>query len=215
MKKCLIFDFDGVVADTEAGRYAMLTDILVRSYGISMGEHCRMEDLVGLHTSAALKKFFPQLSEEQHREIYAERNTEYQRNLDKYCLVYPQAVESITALSKKFDVKMATANDRSNIEILLRHIGLDKVFTQVFTREVLEDKGKKSYAKILPLIPYAPHECYVMEDSPVGIQSAKEAGFECVLFNRYNNPEAIRYADHVVREYGELVGVVSKPCISQ
>ncbi len=210
MKKCLIFDFDGVVADTEAGRYAMLTGILARRYGIDMGSHCRIEDLVGLHTSVVLKKYFPQLSEEQRHEIYRERNSEYQRQLDKYCLVYPQAVESIAALSKQFDVKMATANDRSNIEILLRHIGLDKVFTHVFSREELEDKGKKSYAKILPLLPYAPHECYVMEDSPVGIQSAREAGFECVLFNRYNNPDALRYADHVVASYGELMELLNR-----
>ncbi|MDR2937638.1 MAG: HAD family phosphatase [Prevotellaceae bacterium] len=209
MKKCLIFDFDGVVADTEAGRYAMLTNLLARRHSIDMSARCRMEDFVGLHTTAALKKFFPQLSEEDICKIYAERNVEYQQNLDKYCLVYPQAVESITALAQKFDVKMATANDRNNINILLRHIGLDKTFTEVFTREELEDKGKKSYAKILPLIPYAPHECYVMEDSPVGIQSAKEAGFECVLFNRYNNPEALKWADHVVTSYEELIKLVS------
>ncbi len=209
MKKCLIFDFDGVVADTEAGRYTMLSEILARRFNITMSEGCRIEDLVGLHTSVVLKKFFPQLNEEHRHEIYRERNTEYQRNLDKYCLVYPQAVESIIALSKKFDVKMATANDRTNIELLLRHIGLEKTFTHVFSREELEDNGKKSYARILPILPYSPHECYVMEDSPVGIQSAKAAGFECVLFNRYNNPDALSHADHVVTSYEELMTLLN------
>lgn len=206
--RCIIFDFDGVIANTEAGRYKVLSELMEEYHNIKLGEHHPIDNLVGLHTTSFLKEYFPQLTLEEVNKLSKDRYKAYFENLTDYCIVYPLAVESVAAIAEKFDVKMATANDRKNIEVLLKHIGILQYFSHIYTREDLEKNGKKYYPNILSHLSYSPEECWVIEDSLVGISSAKEAGFTTVLFNRYDNPEAKKYADYIITSYPELMNLL-------
>ncbi len=48
---CIIFDFDGVIADTDLGRYKVLKQILL-DYDTELANSFNKKDLIGLSTKS-------------------------------------------------------------------------------------------------------------------------------------------------------------------
>lgn len=51
---------------------------------------------------------------------------------------------------------------------------------------------------------HQPHECIAIEDSPTGIQSAKDAGMYCIGINSSRRPELLRAAHAIINHYDEI-----------
>lgn len=206
--QCIIFDFDGVLADTEKGRFNQLSKLLLQR-GIRLGERCREKDLFGLSTSAFLRKFFPEMSEREIEEITYIRHSDYLNNLPSYCIPYPYTGETVKELQKRgYRLVLATANETQAIPVLLKHIGLNGEFSSVYGREIMEDSnGDKSYYFLSQKMEYPPASCVVIEDSLVGVKAAKKAGYFTIAMNRYGDTQIIQTADMAVNNLNELLNL--------
>ncbi len=183
---CLIFDFDGVIADTDLARYYILKDIL-REYEIDFGEQFSMKDLIGLSTESFLKKNFETLSVEQVNEIVNKKHQLHFNHLDKYVLPFPHARETLRYFHTRFDLAMVSANPQKNLEILLNHLEITHFFKWILGREVCEnDKLEKSYLPVASKIQRDVSECIVIEDSEYGVNAARQAGYFCIRFDPHN-----------------------------
>lgn len=203
-KKNLIFDFDGVIADTDYGRYKLLKIILAK-YDIKL-KHS-IEDIKGISTKKFLKDNFAFLSKPIMQDIISERRNLFFNNLDKYCFVYPGAVETIIDLKKLgYDLYLATSNDEEMIAKLLDYSGLKKIFIRVVPREQSEDylSGKKNYNQVLAILKKKANDCIVIEDSPAGVIAAKNASIFCIAFNHDNNSIVTEKADIIIKNYSEF-----------
>ncbi|MCD4759257.1 HAD hydrolase-like protein [archaeon] len=201
--ECILFDFDGVIAETDTGRIQLLSQVL-DSKEIDSTK-MRSQDIIGLSTATFLRKTYPKLSENIIIEIISIRQQLFIKDLSRYCKPYPHAQETVKHLSTKFDLQLATTNSYSNSISMLNFLGLTECFSQIYSREVIENEhGIKDYNLIVNKIGHEIENTIVIEDSEVGIKSSKNAGFFCIGFNHYNSESIKNNADLVVTSFEQI-----------
>lgn len=204
--RCLIFDFDGVIADTDTGRFEALNEVLAQR-GVDLESTCSVEDLQGKSTERFLKDNFLSFSSPLIRDILSERRDLFFNHLEKYCIVYPGAVDTIRDLhGAGFQLALATSNDTHTINTLLEFVGIKQFFISILAREQTENgvTGLKDYGLVMKILNKKNRECIVIEDSPVGVMAAKNADLFCIAFERFKSDILSREADIIIHDYDEL-----------
>jgi len=207
--KCVIFDFDGVIADTDTSRYAIMQDLLL-PYGFDFQKQFKIEQLVGKSTSAFLKQYYSQIPEDERKKLALNRQTMYVDDLNKYCKTYHGAVDTLRKLKESGkDLRLATANDKWVVDKVLIHLQISDCFSKIYYKEVTEnEQGNKDYSNVKNAIEYAQNQCVVVEDSPVGVAGAKRAGYYCMAFNHFNIQEISQSADVVIQSFADLKSLI-------
>lgn len=208
-KKNIIFDFDGVIAETEHGRYELLATLLT-NHGVNLKENYAVQDIAGIPTDIFLKTNFPALTNEKIVEIVKERRNLFFKDLGKYCSVYPGASETIKDLKKQgYSVILATTNDSVVGEKLLEFIGIENEFTHKLYRNDIQniETQKKDYSMLVKKLGVRPNNSVIIEDSYIGISSAKSNSFFCIAFNRYGDKSIENLADITISDFRELRSV--------
>ncbi len=204
---CLIFDFDGVIADTDSGRFKILKRILSK-YDTAKIQSFSKKDLIGLSTKSFLKKFTNDLSDKDVDKIIKERYKLFYSNLSDYCIPYPNMKTTIEKLSSQYDLAIVTTNSKENVLKLLEHLGVLLFFKWIIGREECENNLVKTYTKVSGIINKNISECVVIEDSNYGVESAKKENFLCVRFD----PDKIfdkRIEDFKVESYNGLTKLLT------
>ena len=205
----ILFDFDGVIADTESGRYEAYCDIF-EEYGYDMSSRCSLPDLVGLTGDGFIGKFFPEIPDDRVQEIVCKRQSYYTKHLDRFCKPYPGMRQTIAELKRKgYYLALTTANTTAVARQLLDHVGVLEYFDVVCGREICEDPVTKvkDYSRVPRQIDKTIAECIVVEDSPVGVSGAKRSGFYCIAFEHFEDTVLTEQADAIVHDYNDLRGL--------
>ena len=138
----VLFDFDGVIADTEQGRYAVFAEIMAEQ-GLDFKARVSLSQMQGLTGRAMMKRYFPELPAEQALSIVRRREQIYMANLADYCIPYPGVKETVTALKERgFYLANTTANSTETAGILLRHVGIFHLFDKVLGYEYCENPAR-------------------------------------------------------------------------
>ena len=204
-KNSIIFDFDGVIADTDKARYDVLA-IILKKYNIDLNCAVSIQDLAGYSTRSFLINKFPLLEEREVSEIVAERRKLYLDKLDKYCKPFDLAIQTISDLYKVgFDLAIATTNDQFVMNKIIHHLGIANYFTNVFTRDVIETSFNKvkNYDVVLNKWKKKADQCIAIEDSYIGFVSANAAGIFTIKFGTYTFPQIDKVGIQV-KDYYEL-----------
>ena len=202
----ILFDFDGVIADTEHGRYEAYCDIF-EEYGYDLRSRCKMTDLLGFTGDGFMSRFFPEIPSELVKEIVRKRQKYYMEHLDRFCKPFPGARQTIADLkSKGYYLAVTTANSTAVVKQLLETIGALEYFDAFCGKEICEDPVTKvkDYSRVPAQINKTIEECVVIEDSPVGVAGAKRGGFYCVAFDHFKDPVITEQADVIVHNYNDL-----------
>jgi len=201
----ILFDFDGVIGDTENGRYEAYCEIF-GEFGYDLRSRCTMLDLVGFTGDGFMKKFFPEIPADQAKEMVHRRQKHYMDNLEVFCKPFPGAQQTVRDLKQMgYYLALTTANATAVAMQLLQTIELLEYFDAVCGREICENPitKVKDYSRVPAHINKTVDECIVIEDSPVGVTGAKHGGFYCIAFEHYEDP-AIKQADVIVKNYSDL-----------
>ena len=202
----LLFDFDGVLADTEAGRYDAYCDIF-EEYGYDLRSRCVMTDLIGFTGDGFMSKFFPEIPADIVKEMVYRRQKHYMDHLDKFCIPFPGVRQTIADLKQKgYHLALTTANSTAVAKQLLEVVGVLEYFDNICGREICEDPVTKvkDYSRVPAQINKTIDECVVIEDSPVGVAGAKRSGFRCIAFDHFEDPVIKEQADAIVHDFNEL-----------
>jgi phosphoglycolate phosphatase-like HAD superfamily hydrolase len=200
----LIFDFDGVIANTDLGRYNLLKKILCE-FDVELSNSIKRKDLIGLSTKAFLVKFSKKLNQYEIDKIIKKRHDLFFSNLDKYCIPYDHVKDSILHLHSKYDLAIVTTNSIENVIVQLKHLGIYKLFKWIVGRELCETKElKKTYSEIPNALNKKVYECIVIEDSDFGVNAAKKEGYFCFRFDP-ENTFGKGSEDDRIESYVELV----------
>lgn len=183
---CLIFDFDGVIANTDLGRFNALNQILPK-YDSELSKSMIQTDFIGLSTKSYLKQKSRILTDLQIDDIVNQRHELFFSNLSSYCIPYKNMKETIEFFHGNYDLALVTTNSKKNAEILLEHLGIKDFFKWIIGREISENKHLvKSYSLVPDKINKMISECIVIEDSNIGVDAAKREGFFCIRFDPEN-----------------------------
>ena len=212
----ILFDFDGVIADTENGRYEAYCDIF-EEYGYNLRNRCVMTDLLGFTGDGFMSRFFPEIPPELVREMVRKRQKYYMEHLDRFCRPFPGARQTIADLKQKgYYLAVTTANAVAVVRQLLETVGVLKYFDILCGREICEDPMTKvkDYSRVPAQIGKTVEECVVIEDSPVGVAGAKRGGFYCIAFEHFKDTVITEQADVIVHNYNDLRRLFGLPEIN-
>lgn len=231
MIRALIFDCDGVIADTEPAHYAMFNRVL-RGRGFYISRRTYDRAYLALNDRDCFKAFSENnrlgWSDREILACAAEKAGLYGRFLrEGRVKIYPGVRSLIRDASGKAQLAVCSGALRNEVEHILRASGLARYFPVIVAADDVK-RGKPSpegfrlaLEKLNRRAPFArrrnrgrpaaprlrgiePGECVVIEDSPPGIEAAGAAGMRCIGVT--NSYPAIRLgrADWVVRS---LAGV--------
>lgn len=182
--KALLFDFDGVLADTEALHLKAWREVLA-PYDLELDWATYERECVGVSDIAMCNVFCKlcrkPITPDEIRALYPRKRKIFQELTGASVIVDPQLVEMLRQFG---DLKLAvvTSSNRAEVEPLLQRSGVLSILTGVvYGGDVKHHKPHpEPYVAALRLVGAMPDEAVVFEDSDAGTQSGKAAGCRVV-----------------------------------
>ena len=207
----LIFDVDGVIADTEAVNARATIKAFADIVGV---EGVRREDFeAGLgrgaeeYVRAAARVHGLELRGEQVAELTAVRQENFLEVLA--CEELP-AFEGVLELmgqalsDESFEVAIATSSTREKSEAVLRaaKVPYEKMVYITGSEVVHKKPDPELFLLAAGRIGVDAGRCVVIEDAPDGVAAAKAAGAVCIAVTNSTGAEKLAAADMVVSSLG-------------
>jgi len=182
MSFTVLWDNDGVLADTEGLYYRATREVLAR-VGIVLAPDEFRE--ISLRRGESTFQLAAQrgVPNEEIACLRSERDRLYSEFLAaQSCLV--QGVEEVLrSLHGKVRMGVVTSSRRDHFNIVHAKSGLLRYFDFILTREDYEHTKPhpEPYLTAMKRHRLTPEQCIVVEDSERGLASAKAAGLECLI----------------------------------
>jgi len=184
MIRAVIFDFDGVLVDSEPIRFRAGVQALAE-VGVSLTWEQFLSTWLGRTDAAGLGDILGPRFATQGPGIIARRNVLYEQALGEVP-AYPDAVRLLSRIPVGVRVAMATGSRRPEVEGILNRLGLPRYFHALVTAE----DYRRAKPDPDPFLTAAgrcdvpPVGCLVVEDSPAGVAAAHAAGMPVVGVDR-------------------------------
>ncbi|OUM84395.1 HAD family hydrolase [Caldibacillus debilis] len=182
--KAVIFEFDGIILDTETPWFAAYADVF-REEGVELPLEVWAN---GIGTSFEHDPIFDLLAEGTGRDVdvaaIRRRAFDRYKKLTESLSVLP-GVEALLSDAKRLGLKvgLASSSDRAWVEGFLRKYGLLGHFEAISTMEDVErvKPAPDLYLRTLRLLGVDAREAFAIEDSLHGLNAALAAGLRCVV----------------------------------
>ena len=204
----VIFDFDGVLADTEALHYDAFRDVFAdRAWPLSQREY--LERYLGYDDRGLIVEYgrdhgLP-LSPADVDAIVHEKSRAFRNRLAAASVVYPGARESVARLGARWPLGIATGSLRDEVIDILTAADLLSGFHAI----VAADDGAGSKPSPAPYLAVAArlgvpaNRCVAIEDSPGGLLAARAAGMRTIAVTS-TMPRHVLHADLIVDHLDEI-----------
>jgi len=202
--KAVLFDFDGVIARTMEDNYAAWKKALSEE-GIALAKDDYFL-LEGINTRELARQLLANNNKDlQLAEALSRRKDEYYLLNNNFSL-YEGAVETVRALKAKgYKLAIVTAANFTRLSNTLAQ-NIINVFDSVITGDK-SPRGKPfadPYLAAAKELTLRPQECVVVENAPIGIEAAKNAGMYCIAITSTLNARYLTKADKIVADISEI-----------
>jgi beta-phosphoglucomutase len=193
--KAVIFDFDGVIADTMKDNFAAWNQAF-SAYNVQLNplDYFLLEGMGRFQVAEFLLRKYG-LDAGLEKQIVEAKEENYL--LKNKFSVYPEINSIFTFLNnKKIPIAMATGASRERVEKTLKEDFLKQIHVLVTVDEVKKGKpDPESYYQATKKLKLKTEECLVIENAPLGIQSAKAAGCTCFAIETTLDKKYLKEAD--------------------
>ncbi len=209
MIKAVIFDFDGVIADTEHVHYEAFKKVLnLNNYDLTENEY------YSNYLAYDDKTFFAKYYEHKNLDLNKDFLNRLLRNkseafdilISNNIKIYPGVIDFIKHISSKYRIAIGSGALKKEIIQILEIIHITGLFEIIISADdVAECKpNPEVYNKVLAKLNnkqdrgIKADECIVIEDSISGIKAAKSAGMKCVAVTNSYPKEKLKEADLIL-----------------
>ena len=212
MIKAIIFDFDGVVVDSEPLHFKVFQQML-GDEGINLTKELYTSKYLAYDDKTfftrSLSDFGKYENTKQINDLIDKKSEIFEALIDENINVFAGVSDFLDEVNGKYPVAIGSGALRSEIEIILEKKGLQKYFDFIVSADEVEHckPNPEVYLKVLNEFnsinkdKLSAGECLVFEDAVHGIQAAKSAGMKCVgITNSYSQNE-IAEADIVIESF--------------
>jgi beta-phosphoglucomutase len=204
----IVFDFDGVLADSEMLHLRVYRELLEPS-GVKITTEQYYERYLGFDDEGAFQQIATDyklmLGDEEIELLIAEKARRFEALVASGGVMYPTAAACVRRLAPAWPLGIASGAQRSEIELMLQGAGLRDAFRFIVAAGDT-DQGKPApdpYRRAAELHGVAPAACVAIEDSHAGLESARRAGMRTIaIANTY--PRETLSADAVIGSLDEI-----------
>lgn len=187
--KTALFDFDGVIVDTEP-IYDIFWNEAAERYGLGIDNFA--QKIKGTTLPNILEKYFSDYSEEFRRKVIQE-STEYEKGMPFPPM--PGSIEFLQVL-KAQGVKtgLVTSSDDTKVKRAFQLLSLANLFDTVVTADRITEGKPDPMCYLLAAadLKADPADCLVFEDSFAGIQAGNAAGMRVIGLSTTNPADALK-----------------------
>jgi beta-phosphoglucomutase len=223
MFKAVIFDFDGVITDSEILHFRAFNQVLGQ-YGIELTKQEYYKTYLGFNDADCYGLLIHQgLLKAEHEQIgnLIEEKKQIYKELAKTEGKMIEGVRDFLTLLEENSIPMSICSGSllTEVEMVLEDTGLRHLFEVIVSGEQVR-KGKpdpegflltlKRLNNNVTLRPdenqnhILPGECIVIEDSHWGLEAAKAAGMHTIAVTNSYGAEQLSMAEKIVNQLNEL-----------
>ncbi len=207
MLKCVLFDFDGVVVQSELLHKKTFMEVLA-PFGVDVGVERWYKEFAGTGS----RHIFEVLVKENNIDMDLDKLVEKRKMIYESCVragelkVTPGAEDFINSL-KSFSVKCAivSGSHKSNVDLALEMLHLEECFDLVISGDEMARRkpDPEPFLNAAWKLGFAPVECAVIEDSVSGCKAARAAGMKLIVMESPALPFVGQY-DMAIKDFQGL-----------
>ena len=188
--RAIIFDFDGVIADTEPLHFAALRQVLA-GIDIVLTEPEYYADYLGFDDhgclTEALHRHHRPVTSDLLVQLMGQKALAYLTAVKQHLAIFPGVRELVQEAAERYPLAVASGALRNEIELILEESGLRKAFRHITSAEdVIRGKpapdpfihAMAGLNRSCANLSLTPADCLVIEDSLPGIRGALAAGMK-------------------------------------
>lgn len=212
MLKAVIFDFDGVIANTEP--------VHMRAFQLTLGEDgitLTEEEYYSNYLAYDDKTLFKTVLKDKEithdetviRELMERKSGHYESIIKDNIEILPGVKDFIGKLSGKYRLAIGSGALRQEIADILEFAGIEDYFEVIVSAEDVENckPAPDVFVEVLRRLnasgtgsdTISPDECLVVEDSVSGVEAALSAGMKCLAVTNSYSAEELSRA-HIVKD---------------
>lgn len=216
MIKAVIFDFDGVIVDSEPLHLRAFQRI-VETLGLKLSPTDYYLRYLACDDKSFFRRFLEdngqQYTEREIARLVKEKGVCFEEMIGEDIRIFPGVVEFLEAIQGKFHVAIGSGALTGEINLILRHKGLSEFFGFVIGADDTENPkpSPEVYLKCLERFrkdydgTITAAQCVVFEDSPHGVLAAKRAGMRCIGISNSCSGDELGLADRITESFSEII----------
>jgi beta-phosphoglucomutase family hydrolase len=206
--KAVIWDMDGVIADTGAAHFAAWRQVMAE-LGRPFDE-ADFRRIFGIVNPDAVRFLLGEtVSSYEIARISERKETSFREAVRVHVSLLPGVKTWLERLRQQgYRQAIASSAPRANIEVLLHVLDIGPYFQATVSADDVT-KGKPDpaiFLKAAAALGVSPARCVVVEDAVAGVQAARRAGMVCLAVATTQPAEKLRDADLVVERLTDLAG---------
>jgi beta-phosphoglucomutase len=207
--QAIVFDFDGVLADSEPLHLRVYQELL-EPQGIHLDHATYCAKYLGFDDEGVFQQIAADyqllLGDEEIEMLIVEKARRFEKLVSSGDVLYPSAASCIQRLAAAWPIGIASGALRAEIELMLRGAGLlDRFGFVVSSGDTEHTKpAPDPYLRAAALHGVPAAACVAIEDSHWGLQSARAAGMRTIAVTHTYPRESLTDADVVVDSLDEI-----------
>ena len=206
-KYLVIFDMDGVLADTGPIHFESWVKMANEDAGVNF-TRAFFEETFGQQSIPITRKLVGSEVDQTLVEKWANLKEEYYREMVKDKLEpLPGVIELIKDLKKNnFKLAVGSSGPPENVELLLISLKIKNYFDVIITAEDVKD-GKPApdvFLIVAERLKLKPENSIVIEDAPVGIEAARRAHMRSIALTTTHEKDELAAADLIVKDLSHI-----------
>jgi len=207
--RAIIFDFDGVIADTEPLHFEGLRRTLA-DIGIPLTEPDYYANYLGFDDRGciveALRANRRPATEPTVQDLMRKKAEAYLASVRDHLVIFPGVKEFVEESASIYPIAIASGALRPEIELILEQAGLRKAFRHITSAEDVTNSKPNPQPFLHALAglnaqetgaTLTPDACLVIEDSLPGIRAAKAAGMKVLAVTNTHTVQDLHEADAI------------------
>ena len=214
MIRAILFDFDGVILDSEDLHYEAFRRVF-EEQGVSLARETYYQNCLGFNDIECIRWGLAETGRIDEagalEPLVRQKSVYFDELLKNRMRFFPGVCDFIRAAGGKYPLAVTSMARRGEIEFALRKAELSDLFCLIVSGEDVKNTkpDPEAYEKTLSLLndrlsllgleqSIRPGQCLVIEDSAAGIQSAKAAGMRVLGLAHTEEADRLSNADRVL-----------------
>lgn len=209
MLKAVIFDFDGIIVDTEPIHFQAFQSVL-QPLGLGYSWNEYLEKYIGFDDRDAFREAFSStgtvLDDGMLSDLINRKADFFEKIVRQGVQPYPGVLDLVKALSGKLPLGLCSGALRRDIIPILVQFGLQTAFDTIVTADDVRASKPDPESYLLSIkrltevfhpSDILPQECIAIEDTPAGILSASGAGLHVLAVTNSYEKQRLAGAEHI------------------